>query len=192
MSTAYSKNTLCSYYNPRVVVCITVSKGKHTEEVLAHENAAECSKCIAVAGLAFAMSNCDVSVLKQGNLDWHGNPSWFLGLQDEFDFQTKISQKRLDILISFFLIIKTRDLPGVCSGTNHFVLFHIKYDNASKNQNSFDFFQKLDLCLDTPLRFWPLLKGEDINQRNLNVRTTSVSPSKRGHQDWNDRIGHRS
>ena len=89
-----------------MVVCITVSKGKHTEEVLAHENAAECSKCIAVAGLAFAMSNCDVSVLKQGNLDWHGNPSWFLGLQDESDFQTKISQKRLDILISFFLIIK--------------------------------------------------------------------------------------
>ena len=53
----------------RVVVCITVSKGKHTEEVLAHENAAECSKCIAVAGLAFAMSNRDVSVLEQGNLD---------------------------------------------------------------------------------------------------------------------------
>ena len=69
MSTAYSKNTLCSYYNPRVVVCITVSKGKHTEEVLAHENAAESSKCIAVAGLAFAMSNRDVSVLEQGNLD---------------------------------------------------------------------------------------------------------------------------
>ena len=63
MSTAYSKNTLCSYYNPRVVVCITVSKGKHTEEVLAHENAAECSKCIEVAGLVFAMSNRDVSVL---------------------------------------------------------------------------------------------------------------------------------
>ena len=69
MSTAYSKNTLCSYYNPRVVVFITVSKGKHTEEVLAHENAAECSKCIEEAGLAFAMSNRDVSVLEQGNLD---------------------------------------------------------------------------------------------------------------------------
>ena len=52
-----------------MVVCITVSKGKHTEEVLAYENAAECSKCIAVAGLAFAMSNRDVSVLEQGNLD---------------------------------------------------------------------------------------------------------------------------
>ena len=63
------KIPLCSYYNPRVVVCITVSKGKHTEEVLAHENAVECSKRIAVAGLAFAMSNRDVSVLEQGNLD---------------------------------------------------------------------------------------------------------------------------
>ena len=31
----------------------------------------------------------------QGNLDWHGNPSWFSGLQDESNFQTKISQKLL-------------------------------------------------------------------------------------------------
>ena len=127
MSTAYSKNTLCSYYNPRVVVCITVSKGKHTEEVLAHENAAECSKCIAVAGLAFAMSNRDVSVLEQGNLDWHGNPSWFSGLQDESDVQTKIYQKWLEILISFFLIIK------IWYFGLHLALDNCYYPNLSKN-----------------------------------------------------------
>ena len=127
MSTAYSKNTLCSYYNPRVVVCITVSKGKHTEEVLAHENAAECSKCIAVAGLAFAMSNRDVSVLEQGNLDWHGNPSWFSGLQDESDVQTKIYQKWLEILISFFLIIK------IWYFGLHLALDTCYYPNLSKN-----------------------------------------------------------
>ena len=42
----------------------------------------------------------------QGNLDWHGNPSWFSGLQDESNFQTKISHKWLEIIVSFFHVMK--------------------------------------------------------------------------------------
>ena len=42
----------------------------------------------------------------QGNLDRHGNPSWFLSLQDESNFQTKISHKWLEILVSFFHVKK--------------------------------------------------------------------------------------
>ena len=60
----------------------------------------------------------------QGNLDWHGNPSWFLGLLDESDFQTKISQKWLEILISFFQIW----FSGL-----HLALVTCCYPNLSKN-----------------------------------------------------------
>ena len=42
-----------------------------------------------------------------------------------------------------------------------------------------------EFCFETPLHFGPLLQGEDINQKKLYVRTTSFSPSKRGHQGCN-------
>ena len=71
------------------------------------------------------------------------------------------------------------------------VLFHTKI-NYWKKVVILISFELPYFCFDTPLRFWPLLKGKDINLKNLNVRTTPFSPSKRGHQDCNDRIGHRS
>ena len=71
------------------------------------------------------------------------------------------------------------------------VLFHTKI-NYWKKVVILISFELPYFCFDTPLRFWPLLKGKDINLKNLNVRTTPFSPSKRGHQDCNDWIGHRS
>ena len=42
----------------------------------------------------------------QGNLDWHGYPSWFSAVQDEVTFQTYVSQKWFETSISFFYIMK--------------------------------------------------------------------------------------
>ena len=66
-------------------------------------------------------------VFCQGNLDWHGNPSWFSGLQDESNFQTKISQKWLEILRSFFHIMK------IWYSGLHLALVTWYYPNLSKN-----------------------------------------------------------
>ena len=62
----------------------------------------------------------------QGNLDWHGNPSWFSGLQDESNFQTKISHKLLEILVSFFHIMK------IWYSGLHLALVTCYYPNLSK------------------------------------------------------------
>ena len=68
------------------------------------------------------------------------------------------------------------------------VLFHRKINSMQKKFILISF-ELPYFCFDTSLRFWPLLKGEDFNKKNLNVRTTSFSPSDRGHQDCNNRIG---
>ena len=77
----------------------------------------------------------------QGNLDWHGNPSWFSGLQDESNFQTKISHKWLEILVSFFHIMK------IWYFGLHLVLVTCYYPNLSKNGSHLKkSVQKFEFC----------------------------------------------
>ena len=79
--------------------------------------------------------------LYQGNLDWHGNPSWFSGLQDESNFQTKISHKWLEILVSFFHIMK------IWYFGLHLALVTCYYPNLSKNGSHLKkSVQKFEFC----------------------------------------------
>ena len=65
----------------------------------------------------------------QGILDWHGNPSWFSSLLEGADFQTWISQKRLEISISFFQIMK------IWYFELHLALVSCHYPNWSQNDS---------------------------------------------------------
>ena len=82
----------------------------------------------------------------QGNLDWHGNPSWFSGLQDESNFQTRISHKWLEILVSFFHIMK------IWYFGLHLALVTCYYPNLSKNGSHLKkSVQKFEFCFQAKL-----------------------------------------
>ena len=68
-----------------------------------------------------------MSMLYHGNLDWHGNPSWFLRVQDEATFQTLISQKWFDKSTSFFLPMK------IWCFELHLALVSCQYPDFSRN-----------------------------------------------------------
>ena len=71
----------------------------------------------------------------------HGNPSWFSGLQDESNFQTKISHKWLEILVSFFHIMK------IWYFGLHLALVTCYYPNLSKNGSHLKkSVQKFEFC----------------------------------------------
>ena len=68
-----------------------------------------------------------------------------------------------------------------CSGTNHFVLFHIKCDDASKNSAIIHLISfKSSICALMLFTFWtPISRGRHVSKK-LDVKTFPICSSNRG------------
>ena len=89
-----------------------------------------------------------------------------------------------------FLYMKTRDLPGKCSGSL-LLLFHIK-STLQLIMQFFHLFQTSLFLLRCPFLFRPILQDKSINPKKLDVRTFYLSSTKSRYRSFHGRVSHGS